>query len=268
MARSRSYKAEGIVLRQTPLAEADRILTIYTRELGKVRAVARGVRRPKSKLGGHLEPLCHVAVSLAEGRNLDTVSEAEVIQSFSGLEDDLERLSKGIYLSELVDAFSPDRLANRQVFDLLLDALDRLQCSERLVNLLLSFETKLLGLSGYGPELRQCVECGLDLEAADHLFSSAAGGAVCPSCRASTSGAMTLVPLDAMKVLRFLQREDLAGAEALSIGSVALGQVERTLRAYLRYVLERELKSAHFMDLVAPSRTDPVAGGVSSKTAT
>ena len=261
MARSRSYKAEGIVLRQTPLAEADRILTIYTRELGKVRAVARGVRRPKSKLGGHLEPLCHVAVSLAEGRNLDTVSEAEVIQSFSGLEDDLERLSKGIYLSELVDAFSPDRLANRQVFDLLLDALDRLQCSERPVNLLLSFETKLLGLSGYGPELRQCVECGLDLEAADHLFSSAAGGA-------STSGAMTLVPLDAMKVLRFLQREDLAGAEALSIGSVALGQVERTLRAYLRYVLERELKSAHFMDLVAPSRTDPVAGGVSSKTAT
>ena len=175
MARSRSYKAEGIVLRQTPLAEADRILTIYTRELGKVRAVARGVRRPKSKLGGHLEPLCHVAVSLAEGRNLDTVSEAEVIQSFSGLEDDLERLSKGIYLSELVDAFSPDRLANRQVFDLLLDALDRLQCSERPVNLLLSFETKLLGLSGYGPELRQCVECGLDLEAADHLFSSAAG---------------------------------------------------------------------------------------------
>ena len=268
MARSRTYKAEGVVLRQTPLGEADRILTIYTRELGKVRAVARGVRRPKSKLSGHLEPLSHVSVSLAEGRNLDTVSEAEVIQSFSALKEDLERLSKGIYLAELIDGFSPDRSANRRVFDLLLEALDRLQRSERLANLLLSFEMKLLGLSGYGPELRQCVECGSDLEPADHLFSSAKGGAVCPSCLASASGAMMRVPLDSMKVMRFLQKSDLAEAEGLSVGAAALSPVEGTLRTYLRYVLERELKSTHFMDLVTSTKPGHLAAGASSKTAT
>ena len=104
--RLRTYKTEGVVLKQMPLGEADRILTILTPDVGKVRAVARGVRRAKSRLGGHLDLLNQVSVSLSKGRSLDAVNEAEAFRSFRVLREDLERVSKALYMAELADGFS------------------------------------------------------------------------------------------------------------------------------------------------------------------
>ena len=251
MARARTYKAEGVVLRQAPIGEADRILTLYTREMGKLRCVARGVRRTKSRLGGHLEPLTHVLVSLAEGRTLDVITEAQTLQSFRGLSEDLQRVSKGVYLSELVDTFSVENSPNLAVFDLYLNTLGGLQGAESPSQLMRYFEIALLGQSGFGPELHRCVDCRSVLEPGDHLFSCLKGGILCAECRVLPGEALLPLSLNSVKVLRYLQREDYGSVSRLRVPLVYLREVERLLTTYVRHVLERELKSAEFMNLVS-----------------
>ena len=252
MSRSRSYKTEAVVLKQMPLGEADRILTLYTPDLGKVRAVAKGIRRPRSKLGGHLELLNQVSVSLAYGRNLDVVNEAQVISSFAGFKEDLQSLSRALYISELVDGFSTERAANYAVYLLLVNTLGLLGRTPSLDLLLRHFEVRILGHLGYRPELYQCVGCRNTLEPGDHLFNCAIGGVLCPECRGDYKEPLIPVSLNAMKVLRFLQREEEhANVSGLKVSAGLFSQLERLLRAYIRFVMERELKSADFMNLVS-----------------
>jgi len=252
MARVRTYKTEGVVLKQTPLGEADRILVLYTPDMGKVRAVAKGVRRGKSRLAGHLELLNLTSVSVSQGRSLDVVREAEVIDSRRALREDLQRLSKGLYLAELVDSFSVEQSANHVLYRTLLTTLHWLETTDESDLLLRHFELHLLDSSGYRPELDSCVACRSPLEADDHLFDCGSGGVVCPSCRASSTGALLPASLNAMKVLRFLQREpDFARVVGLKMPGSVSSEIERLLRANLRFLIERELKSAEFMGLVA-----------------
>ncbi len=252
MTRPRIHNTEAVVLKQTPLGEADRILTLYTPDFGTVRAVARGVRRTKSKFGGHLELLNKVSVSISFGRNLDRVNEAEAVESFSGFKDDLQRLSRGIYIGELVHAFSAEQSPNLAVYELLVDALRWLEETEQPDLLLRHFETQLLDDSGYRPELIRCVECRTELEPGGHLFSRAVGGVLCPRCRAASDDVLIPISLNAMKVLRFLQRERGYGkAESLRVSAPLVRELERLLGTYIRYILERELKSVEFMNLVS-----------------
>ena len=250
--RLRTYRTEAVVLRQMPLGEADRILTLHTQDMGKVRAVAKGVRRPRSRLGGHLELLNHVSVSLSVGRNLDVVNEAQIVRSFTGFRDDLSRLSRAIYLSELVDRFTVEGSSSYDVYRMLLSVFDRLDRSDESDLLLRHFEVHILDASGYRPELQRCVSCRSTLMPGDHLFSCANGGVFCPECRGGSADALILVSIGAMKVLRLLQRErDYAGVADVRVSTGILGEVERLLRTYIRYLIERELKSVEFMNLVS-----------------
>ncbi|MCI0868821.1 MAG: DNA repair protein RecO [Chloroflexi bacterium] len=252
MSRPHTYKTEAVVLRQINLGEADRILTLYTPDQGKVRAVARGVRRPRSKLSGHLELLNQAAVSLSYGRNLDTINEAQSIQSFRGIRDDLQRISKAIYMAELVDAFTIENSGNHQLYLLLVHSLGWLERTENTDLLLRHFELHLLEASGYQPELLNCVECRTSLEPRDHLFAASAGGILCPECRVGNEAALIPISLNAMKVLRFLQRESGFGrVNDLSVPPDLVAALERLLRVYIRYLAERDLKSAEFMNLVS-----------------
>ena len=252
MARIRTYKTEAVVLKQLPMGEADRILTFYTQDMGKLRAVAKGVRRPKSKLTGHLEPLCHVSISLSQGRNLDLVTEAQIIRPFKGLREDLHRISQGIYVAELVDIFSVEGSSNSSVYRLLLDALGCLETMRDRALLLPHFELHLLEHSGYRPELFRCVECRATLEPGDHTFSAARGGIVCPNCHGTSSESVVPLSLSAMKVLRFLLRdEEYERVAGLKVTSKTLREIERLQRTYIRFLVERELKSVEFMDVVS-----------------
>lgn len=250
MARPRTYKTQGVVLKRMSLGEADRIVTIYTPDLGKVRAVAKGVRRVKSKLAGHLEPLTHVHVAMAQGKSLDTITEAETIRSFRDLREDLQRVSRALYVAELVDGFTADRSPNAAEFRLLLSALGWLQDADGATKPLRYFEAQLLAITGFGPELHQCVECHAGLPPRDHSFSSARGGILCPECRVESQEPLLSVTLNAIKVLRYLQREPYGRVQELRVPPALLSQVERLLGTYVRHVLERDLKSVEFMDLV------------------
>ena len=252
MLRPKTYKTEAIVLRQMPLGEADRIFTLFTMDSGKVRAVGKEVRRTKSRLGGHVELLSRVSMSLGRGRDLDVISEAQALQSYPVLRTDLDRLSKAIYLAELVDTFTVEHASSYQVYELLADTLGRLEKTQSPDLLLRHFEMRLLGVSGYSPELRSCVECRSELQPEDHTFSCAAGGVRCPRCRGTSGDPLIPISIGAMKVLRLLQREtEPSRVLGLNVQPRVTGETERTLRTYIRFIVERDLKSAEFMNLVS-----------------
>ena len=125
-----TYKTEGVILKRLNYGEADRILTIYTKNHGKIRAMAKGVRKITSRKGGNVELFNHCILFLAEGRNLDILTEAQVAHSFSRVSDDLEKTAAAFYLVELVDQLTPDGQVNRQVFDLLVGALGELSAKD------------------------------------------------------------------------------------------------------------------------------------------
>ena len=251
MATRKTYRTRGIVLRHSPIGEADRIVTIFTPELGKVRAVARGVRRTRSKLSGHLEPLTYVSASLSHGRTLDVVTEAQTVRSFRGLREDLSLMSKAVYMAELADAFLAEREAGHDLFGLLSDCLAALESSPEPSRLLPWYEVRMLGLSGFDPELHECVECRLTLQPASYVYNSDLGGVVCDGCRGKSDGPVLPLSLGANKVLRYYARRELGEALVLAVPAAVAREVSRVLRSYIRHVLERELKSVEFMDLVA-----------------
>ena len=148
MSTSRNYQTEGVILKQNRLGESDKIVTIYTPELGKLRAVAKGACRPKSKLGGNVEPLTHSLMLLAKGRNLDIVTQSQTIDGFLALKSDLWRMACGLYVLELTDSFTIEGGENRLLFDLLLDTLQRLSEPDSSETALRYFELHLLHYLG------------------------------------------------------------------------------------------------------------------------
>ena len=250
LSRFRTYRTEGVVVRQMPLGEADRILTLCSPDKGKVRAVAKGVRRMKSRFGGHLELLNRASVAVSVGRNLDTINEASAISTYGGIRADLRRVSRAMYIAELVDGFSMEGNGNREMYALLLRALTWLENADNLDLLLRWFEMRLLDVTGYTPELVHCVECRAWLEPGDHLFVCESGGAICPNCRAESGGALLPLPLNTMKTLRFIQRElTFDKVEALTVPEGIRKDMERLLRTYIRHIAEREVRSAEFVSL-------------------
>ena len=250
--RVRTYSTEGVVIRQSDLGEADRIVTIFTQDLGKVRVVAKGARRPKSRIGGHLELLNQVAFSAAHGRSLDVVSEAQTQRMFSVLSRDLERLSQAVYLCDLLDSFTVERSPNYPLYRLAISSLGALESKNDPWLLVRYFEAQILDLSGFKPELRRCVECRTELAPADHLFDVGSGGVLCPGCRTHGVGVLLSLKLNSMKVLRLLQREgDFARVGTVRTSAQIRTEVERVLNEHIRYVLERRLKSVDFVRLVS-----------------
>ena len=247
MTTPRIYKTEAIVLRQRKLGEAGKIVTLYTPNYGKVDAVAKGVRRPKSRLGGHLEVLTHTTVMLAQGRNLDTVTQAQTVESFAPLRADLHRLSRALYAAELVDRFSPEGAESYQVFQLLLATLRRLAAVRNVDTVLRHLEMQLLTLSGFQPQLARCVNCEQALAAAPSYFSPAAGGVLCPSCEPEAAGSRPL-SLNALKVMRLLQKGSFGEVSRVRMGLALVQEIEMHLRAYLVHVLERDVRSVAFID--------------------
>ncbi len=248
MPSPREYQTEAIIIKKTKLGEADRILTLYTPDLGKIQAVAKGVRRPKSKMAGHLELLTHSAVSLSRGRgSLDTITGSQTIDGFLPLKSDLQLTSYGLYISELVNQFAEERIEDRHLFQLLLETMQRLANSNNHEITLRYFELHLLNEVGYRPELRQCVACPQPLEPVINAFSSSMGGMLCPHCLPNHP-AIRPMSLNALKVLRLLQSDDYATAYRLKLDPKLSSELETVLRGYLKYLLERDIKSVAWMD--------------------
>jgi DNA repair protein RecO (recombination protein O) len=249
MTRPRVYQTEAIVIKRTKLGEADRILTLYTPGYGKVRAVAKGSRRTTSKLGGHVELLTHSTLLLASGRNLDIITQAQTINSFMPLKEDLQLMSCGLYISELIDAFTEEDEESQQVFMLLRDTLDQLSQGLKSDTVLRYFEIHLLELTGYRPQLQQCANCGAPLRPVQNYFSSSQGGALCSDCSYEEPIVLPL-SLNALKVLRLWQNCNFATAVKVTIRQDLAQEMEQLLRDYVKYILDRQLKSTSWLDMI------------------
>jgi len=247
MSKPRNYQTEAIIIKKTKLGEADRILTLYTPHLGKIQAVAKGVRRPRSKMAGHLELLTHSLISLARGRNLDTVTGSQTINSFLPLKSDLELTAHALYATELVDQFTADNVENRPLFQLLLETMHNLCQGSKSELTLRYFELHLLNAVGYRPQLHHCVSCRSPLKPVVNSFSPSAGGVVCPNCSQSQTLTYPL-SVNALKVLRFFQNNDYETSSRLKMDSELSQEIEAVMRNYITYLLEREVKSAAWRD--------------------
>ncbi len=247
MTAPKVYKTEAIVLKRINLGEADKILTLYTPNLGKLSAIAKGVRRPRSKMGGHLELLTHCSLMLARGQNLDIITQSETISSFLPLRDNLWRASLALYAAELVEQLTAEHVENYPVYKLLLDTLHRL-CETKDGELTLRyFELNLLTHLGYKPELHQCLGCKSPLEPTTNFFSTSGGGMLCPACREKEPLSQP-ISLNALKVMRFLQQSDYPRASRVRISEELSRELESLMRHYIRYTLEREVKSVAWLD--------------------
>ncbi|HUB70110.1 MAG TPA: DNA repair protein RecO [Acidimicrobiales bacterium] len=177
------YRDRGVVLRTYKLGEADRIIVLLTVGHGKVRAVAKGVRRTKSRIGGRLEPLSNVELLLYEGRELDTVSQAEVIEPWRALHEDLSRLAQGLAMAEATEQVAQEREPSAPLYQMLVGALRTLVENPGPL-VVASFYWKLLSLDGAGPMLDACARCGDEPPAKELVaFDIAEGGALCRDCR-------------------------------------------------------------------------------------
>jgi DNA repair protein RecO (recombination protein O) len=239
------YRDQGVVLRTYRLGEADRIVVIATRTSGKVRAVAKGVRQTKSKFGGRLEPVSHVALQLYEGRDLDIVTQAEVIDHFRAIREDLERLTKATTLLEAVDQVAQEGEPNARLYSMLVGALRSLASHDSAL-LVPAFFWKRLGLEGAQPIPDECASCGaaagdgggVELVA----FDLADGGTLCRNCRRGMP-----ISADALELIRRILGGDLAAVLRDDAGPVAHDVGALATRA-LEFHLERRLRSPGVLD--------------------
>ncbi len=264
MPKAGSYQIEAIIIKKTKLGEADRILTFYTPELGKVQGVAKGVRKPKSKMSGHLELLTYSKVLLTKGRGaLDTITGCQAVDSFLPLKSDLDLCASALYATELVNQFGVERQENRPLFHLLLELMQALSNlpanspdASRLVAdaLLRYFEIHLLDRVGYRPQLQQCVSCRQPLNPASlYYFSVSAGGVVCPTCKPKLSFTYALSP-PALDTMRLLQDSGWPSAFQVISEPRLRRELEMLLRNYLRFLLERDIRSVAWLDVLRHHR--------------
>lgn len=231
------------MLRTRDLGEADRLVTLFTRERGKVNGVARGARRAASRLAGSLQPLSHIRCQLARARTLDIITQVELIESFPSVRGDLTLVTYANHFLELVDVVAPEREAG-DLFPLLLGGLHLLAAGVDPGLVSRAFELRLLAGAGFGPALRDCARCGRPVgERGDLSFSPGEGGVLCGEC---DGGA--LLRRSVLAALMYLQEADLRQIGRLAVDERDRGEMEGLLRAHLTYHLDRPLRSLAFLD--------------------
>jgi DNA repair protein RecO (recombination protein O) len=268
--RERLYRTEAVILRRQDLGETDRLLTLYTPERGKLRAIAKGVRKPSSRKAGHLELFMHSALLVARGRNLDIVTQAEAIHAYRALREDLDRITYAHYAVELLDRFASEGEENRPLFALLVDTLGRLSETHDLALSVRHYELRLLALEGYQPQLFRCLHCGDIVQPVTNYFDPEAGGVLCPRCGEGLIAhpGMPLrarpVSVNALKVLRFLQTHDYATSSRVRLTHETAREIESLMLHYITYILERGLRSVDFIQRLRRERANerrPSPGG-------
>jgi DNA repair protein RecO (recombination protein O) len=244
--RERSFRTEAVVLRHNDWGEADRLLWLYSRELGKVKAVAKGVRKMRSRKAGHLEPFTRAILLLARGRDLLIVTQADTVEAYLAMREDLLSLGYAAYVVELLDRFTYEEDGNQALYRLLTDTLARLNKGLDSTLVVRYYEIRLLDLLGFRPQLFHCVGCGQEIQPVDQYFSPAEGGVLCPSCGSRRPEALP-VAVNELRFLRHFQRSSFSEAARARPTPEENRQLEWLMQRYLTYILERSLNSPAFI---------------------
>lgn len=243
----RSIRVDAVVLLHSDYGEADRMLTIYTRQLGKTRAIAKGARKIASRKAGHIEPLTHVRLQLAQGRDMFIITQADTVDAYLPLRDDLILTSQASYVIELLDRFtSIDETENSSTFRLLTDTLSRLASNSDVWLVTRYYEMRLLDYVGFRPQLFECANCGREIQAEDQFFSFTAGGVICPRCGQGLPNVKP-ISVDTLKYFRHFQRSSYAEASRARPNPEVQKEAESLMQGYFTYLLERDLNTPGFL---------------------
>ncbi len=240
------YRSEGIVLRSRPLGEADKVLTLLTRDKGKMEAVARGARRPRNRLVGAAQPFSYLKVLIFTGKSLPQLSQAEIIRSFIAIRDNLVKTAYASYWMEILDHLLPWEEGNPELFLFTLAALTVLEKCEDPALLSRAFELRVLQYLGYTPQLAACACCGETPGDLPGGFSPPDGGVVCQACKTE---ARNLLPLsqDGLASMNRLLAADLRSVVHWELPPSRQREIEGALTAFLEYRMEKPLKSLTFL---------------------
>jgi DNA repair protein RecO (recombination protein O) len=246
VSRIRLQRVDGVVLRRFNYGEADRILVLYTLERGKVRVIAKGLRRPTSRLAGHLELFSRGEILLGHGRELDVVSQVQINNPYAGLRTDLERTAQAFVIAELLDAGTPDAHPQPELYQTLLDSLSAIEQQPRPDVASLQAQIHLLARFGFRPELQRCIHCRCELKPVENFMDPRRGGALCPECARREAGGHA-ISVDTLKLLRILQRSGTPGSVNLKVSSGLVQAASLEMRTLSEHVLERSFRSPPFV---------------------
>ena len=253
--RERLYHAEAVILRRRDMGEADRLLTVFSREHGKLRQIAKGVRRPSSRKAGHLELFNRVRLLVARGRELDVITQAEAVHSYPNIHADLMLVGYASYAIELLDHFTVDAEQNTELYRLIERTLERLDRGDPPAAVLRHYELRLLDMVGFRPEFFRCVSCGAEIRPEAQFFSLEKGGILCPQCGVQERGAIPL-SLPGLKVLRHFQRSTYEAVVEVKIRETVHAELDQLMESFLASLLERRLNVPHFIRRVRAVGTE------------
>lgn len=236
---------QGVVLKEMPLAETDKIITLFTDKLGKIDVVAHGARRPKSPIASSTLPFCYSRYLVYKGKNLYTLNQSSIIESFQKIIMDLDRLAYGSYILELIDVLNEKEVKNVYMLGLLLKSLYMLYNDDTNLDVLkLTFEYKALCFAGYQPIVNQCIKCRTKKNL--RYFNIAEGGILCTDCVAKYSNNILLSDEEVifLNQIRNIKIEDLRN---IKYDSSSLERLTSLMEDYFKHHIDREIKSLYLI---------------------
>lgn len=238
---SKLYSVEALIIRGRDYGEADRILTLYTKEHGKIQAIAKGVRKSLSRLRGGVQMFAHSKLLLYQGKSLDTISQSENIEAFGGIQEDLVKLAYASYLVELLEIAVPEREPNEKLFFTTLFSLGLMLGDDPEI-VCRMYEVRLLYLMGYYPYLKECISCRRSLGAGVFYLSPEKGGIVCQNCSDSGKREESLSSGTILTMQKLLT-VDIRQLFRLKISPIMREELDAALENYLEYHLDRTIKA-------------------------
>ena len=240
-------KTEGIVLKNFDFRETSRIATFFTRDFGKVKGILKGIRKDPKKFGSSVEKFSVNDIVYYRYRNSDLhlISHCDMKDFYSGLRQDLERMTAASYASELIDTLMPVEEQNLEIYNLMQAFLNGLQSTQDVSKLVQTFQIKILSLSGFQPHLETCVSCRKNVEDKPR-FSLRLGGLLCGVCKDS-AGEATPISLGAVASILHIQRNNWDAALRLGMAPFIKKELKYVLNHFLVFHLERQLRSTRFL---------------------
>ena len=244
------YQTEGIVLHQFDLGEADKIITFYTRDRGKVKAVAKGVRRPRSIQAGSTQPFTYADLLIFKGRNLDKLNQINVKETFAQLQTDLLKISYGTYILELVREMTIEDDSNEGIFLLLLKTLYLLVEETDLEMITRIFELRAMSLLGFRPVLDVCLECGGQLSSGKIKFHPGSGGVICSHCISQIPGQKITISRGTLELMKRFLDASFHQLLKIKLSKYARQELALALEPFVQFHLDHQLKSLAFLKSV------------------
>jgi len=237
-------KTFGIVLKRTNINEADRILTIFTREMGKVKAIAKGARKIKSRLAGSIEPFLLTNFMLYPGKTFWLVTGAEVVKNFENVQTDVKKTANAFYVGEIIDKTLEEDEPHKEIFELFTNYLEYLNTNDD--SFMPVYTAKILERLGFKPEVYECLHCREKLKPEQNYWDNIEGGVICQNCN-SKLGHGKALDNNVIKILRLIFDDKFSVSANLNIDKKYQKETFNVLEDYIEHIIERELKSKGFL---------------------